>query len=87
MNVAALSLLSPSLERVYPGVSQRIRTTALFAGDARYRVLSPGFIRRILELRALTLPTGLAIAGDYTMAPTVEGAVRSGERAAALLNE
>jgi predicted NAD/FAD-dependent oxidoreductase len=31
------------------------------------------------------MPRGLALAGDYTMAPTVEGAVRSGERAAAQL--
>ena len=47
----------------------------------RYRDIEPGFIRRIQELDAVALPRGLAIAGDYMMAPTVAGAVRSGDRA------
>jgi predicted NAD/FAD-dependent oxidoreductase len=47
-----------------------------------YRSLDPGMMRRIRELDSIDTPDGLAIAGDYTTAPTVEGAVRSGERAA-----
>ena len=52
-----------------------------------YRAIAPGFVRRIAALRALELPAGLALAGDYTMSPTVEGAVRSGERAADRLTD
>ncbi len=81
----ALTYLGPSLERVYPGILARVRASAVYAGDMRYRSLTPGFVRRIQELRGMKLPDGLAIAGDYTMAPTVEGAARSGERAAAQL--
>jgi predicted NAD/FAD-dependent oxidoreductase len=29
-----------------------------------------------------SLPRGIALAGDYLVGPTVEGALRSGERAA-----
>jgi protoporphyrinogen oxidase len=83
---AALAFLGPSIERAIPGAVQRVAAAAVYAGDARYRSLAPGFIRRIQELRGTPMPHGLALAGDYTMAPTVEGAVRSGERAAASLH-
>lgn len=79
----ALAYFGPSLERIYPGLLPRVRGAAVYAGDARYRDMGPGFIHRIQEFRGLTMPQGLAIAGDYTHVPTVEGAVRSGERAAA----
>jgi hypothetical protein len=78
----ALSYLGPSLERVYPGVLQRVRAVEVYVADSGYRDMSPGFVRRIKELRGIAVPKGLAIAGDYTVVPTVEGAVRSGERAA-----
>ncbi len=84
MNAAdAMAFIAPSLESVYPGIMARVRASEVYAGDARYRSLAPGFVRRIQELRNVSMPKGLAVAGDYTMAPTVEGAVRSGERAAA----
>jgi oxygen-dependent protoporphyrinogen oxidase len=78
----ALSYLGPSLERVYPGVLQRVRAVEVYVADSGYRDMSPGFVRRIQELQGIAVPKGLAIAGDYTVVPTVEGAVRSGERAA-----
>lgn len=78
----ALAYLTPSLERVYPGILKRVRAAEVFGHDMRYRDMGPGFIRRIQEMRALTMPRGFALAGDYTMVPTVEGAVLSGERAA-----
>ena len=77
----ALAFIAPSLERAYPGIMKRVTGSAVF-NTMRYRDMEPGFIRRIQQLEDIALPPGLAIAGDYTMAPTVEGAVRSGERAA-----
>jgi protoporphyrinogen oxidase len=78
----AMAYLGPSLEQVFPGVLERVRASAVYSGDAQYRSLAPGLVRRIQQFRALDLPRGLGLAGDYTMAPTVEGAVRSGEAAA-----
>jgi oxygen-dependent protoporphyrinogen oxidase len=79
----ATDLLGPAVEAVFPGALRRVRAAHVAAWADGYRVIAPGFIRRITELRTLSLPSGLALAGDYTMSPTVEGAVRSGELAAA----
>jgi oxygen-dependent protoporphyrinogen oxidase len=77
----ARGFLTPALEQAYPGISRRITAYEVFR-DMEYRSLDPGMMRRIRELDSIDTPDGLAIAGDYTTAPTVEGAVRSGERAA-----
>jgi oxygen-dependent protoporphyrinogen oxidase len=45
----------------------------------------PGFIRHLQSFRDEWLPARVALAGDYMVAPTVEGAVVSGERAAGSL--
>ncbi|MEO5510193.1 MAG: FAD-dependent oxidoreductase [Longimicrobiales bacterium] len=84
-NEEALSFLAPSLEQVIPSLLKRVKASAVYSGDARYRSLAPGLVRRIQELREMQLPRGLSLAGDYTMAPTVEGAVCSGEAAARVL--
>jgi protoporphyrinogen oxidase len=82
----ALNFLKPSLERVFPGITQRISGVRVNAGDMQYRSMAPGFVRRIQQLQELKMPEGFALAGDYTTVPTVEGAVRSGERAAAMFS-
>jgi oxygen-dependent protoporphyrinogen oxidase len=81
-NEEALAFVRPALERVYPGIAKRITACVIFH-DMHYRGLDVGMMRRMRALDEVVLPEGLALAGDYTMAPTVEGAVRSGERAAA----
>jgi oxygen-dependent protoporphyrinogen oxidase len=48
-------------------------------GHTRFQ---PGHIRHVQQFREDWLPGRVAIAGDYLVAPTVEGAVVSGERAA-----
>ncbi len=43
---------------------------------------APGHFRRVAAFRQESLPSWLALAGDYLVTPTVEGAVRSGFTAA-----
>jgi protoporphyrinogen/coproporphyrinogen III oxidase len=77
-----LAAALPSLDVVLPGVRGQITEARLVRlGNATF-VPTPGHFRRIGELEA-QVPPRIALAGDYLVAPTVEGAVRSGLRAAA----
>jgi protoporphyrinogen/coproporphyrinogen III oxidase len=78
----ALETVLPTLDAVLPGVRADIVEARLVRlGDATF-VPAPGHFGRIHQLEMDTLPPRLALAGDYLVAPTVEGAVRSGLRAA-----
>jgi protoporphyrinogen/coproporphyrinogen III oxidase len=77
-----LDHLLPGVERALPGTRSavlRARTTRLNAG---YTIFYPGYLRHLQKFASRPLPANLALAGDYLCAPTVEGAVRSGEAAA-----
>jgi protoporphyrinogen/coproporphyrinogen III oxidase len=88
--VQELSGLTPEavVERLLPAVTRLLPRVADTVTRARVQVLPggstqmpPGALRRLREGPA-ELPRRLALAGDYLVAPTVEGAVRSGTRAA-----
>jgi protoporphyrinogen/coproporphyrinogen III oxidase len=77
-----LDRLLPGVERALPGTRSavlRARTTRLSAG---YTIFYPGYLHHLRKFSSLPLPANVALAGDYVCAPTVEGAVRSGEAAA-----
>lgn len=78
----ALAAVLPSIERVLPEVRGRIVRARVYrfpdAGVAFY----PGYLRHLAAFDADWLPSRVALAGDYLVAPTVEGAVRSGLGAA-----
>lgn len=78
----ALAAMLPSIENVLPEVAGRIARARVYrfpdAGVAFY----PGYLRHLAAFDADWLPSRLALAGDYLVAPTVEGAVRSGLAAA-----
>lgn len=78
----ALAAMLPSIENVLPEVAGRIARARVYrfpdAGVAFY----PGYLRYLAAFDADWLPSRLALAGDYLVAPTVEGAVRSGLAAA-----
>jgi protoporphyrinogen/coproporphyrinogen III oxidase len=71
-----------ALEKAVPGMGRRV----LHAGVHRFAdacvAFAPGHLRRIAQFDPALLPPRVALAGAYLVAPTVEGAVRSGERAA-----
>ncbi len=54
----------------------------LYREDAGHSLFPPGFEDRLKALRERALPSGVTLAGDWLVAPSVEGAVRSGIEAA-----
>jgi protoporphyrinogen/coproporphyrinogen III oxidase len=82
-----LDRLLPDVERILPGTRlaiSRARVTYFPEGNP---VFYPGYIRHLQRFRPELLPERTALAGDYLVAPTVEGAVRSGIQAADRLLE
>jgi protoporphyrinogen/coproporphyrinogen III oxidase len=74
-----------ALERALPGYGAAVTRARLARFPVGRTPVPPGGLRRLRAFRAEWLPPRLALAGDWLVAPTVEGAVRSGERAAARL--
>lgn len=72
----------PALERVLPGSADRVVARRLVPLPGAITVPGPGHYARLRALDRDALPRGVALAGDYLGAPTVEGAVRSGLAAA-----
>jgi oxygen-dependent protoporphyrinogen oxidase len=77
----AAALLA-SVEAAVRGVSRHVTAAHVQRFEDGYTVFSPGHLRRLRGFNEAWLPGGITLAGDYLVAPTVEGAVRSGERAA-----
>jgi oxygen-dependent protoporphyrinogen oxidase len=71
-----------AVERVLPGTRERITRAKLYRHQLGYPVFYPGYLKHLRRFPADSLPRGIALAGDYLVGPTVEGALRSGERAA-----
>jgi protoporphyrinogen/coproporphyrinogen III oxidase len=78
----ALEAALPVLDEVLPGIRSRVREARLVRLVGTTFVPRPGHFGWVEERVAGALPPRLALAGDYLVAPTVEGAVRSGLRAA-----
>jgi oxygen-dependent protoporphyrinogen oxidase len=72
----------PVLETILPGVSREIVEGRLVRLEDRVWLPEPGYFDALRRLRPQRLPDRLALAGDYLVSPTVEGAVRSGLAAA-----
>lgn len=71
-----------ALESVYPRLESRIRHARVYRFPQGYTLFDAGYLKHIVGLRDEWLPARTALAGDYMVAPTVEGAVVSGLRAA-----
>ena len=78
----AVNAMLPALEAAFPRVQSSITRARTYAFREGYTVFHPGYVRHLAAYREQWLPAQLALAGDYLSAPTVEGAVRSGLRAA-----
>jgi protoporphyrinogen/coproporphyrinogen III oxidase len=77
-----LDRLLPTVERIFPGVRSTIVQARATSFPAGYTIFYPGYVSHLKAFAALPMPKRLALAGDYLVAPTVEGAVRSGSAAA-----
>ena len=80
-----VAAMMPEIERLVPGTRGAVKHARVFRFDEGTPLAPPGFLvhraaGRALE-RSLTVP--IALAGDYLTMPLVEGAVASGELAAA----
>jgi oxygen-dependent protoporphyrinogen oxidase len=79
---AAVERMIAVVERVLPGTRKRITRAKLYRHPLGYPVFYPGYLKHLRRFPVDSLPRGIALAGDYLVGPTVEGALRSGERAA-----
>jgi len=79
---AVVDRIMPAFERALPKVRPTIRHARVIRHDRGYVQFYPGYVHHLANYRNLTRVAGLHLAGDYLRAPTVEGAVRSGVRAA-----
>ena len=75
----------PALDRVLSGASARIRGARLIRLPDQVTVPAPGLFDRSTGSAADPDSGRIAVAGDYRVGPTVEGAVRSGLAAATRL--
>ncbi len=78
----ALDAALPVLDAVLPGARHRITEARLVRLPGSTFIPTPGHFGRMARLDPASLPVGVALAGDYLVAPTVEGAIRSGFLAA-----
>jgi len=79
---AVLDQVLPSIEDVLPEIRGRITRARVYRFPDAGVEFYPGYLRHRAAFDADWLPSRLAVAGDYLVAPTVEGAVRSGLAAA-----
>lgn len=75
----------PGVDRALGGISERARVVKAYRHPEGHTRFPPGYIHHLRSFDERWLPERIALAGDYRVAPTVEGAVVSGERAAARL--
>jgi len=78
----ALEALLPAVEQAFPGLGRRVVRAKLCRFPRGGTVFYPGYLGHLQRFDPSWLGPRLALAGDYLVAPTVEGAVRSGLRAA-----
>jgi protoporphyrinogen/coproporphyrinogen III oxidase len=74
--------LMPALDLAFRGVSDHATVVKAYLHPEGHTQFVPGYVRHLLKFDEKWLPERLSVAGDYLVAPTVEGAVVSGERAA-----
>lgn len=73
-----------AVERIFPGMREQILRVKMYRHPYGYPVFYSGYLRHLRQFPESALPPGIALAGDYLVAPTIEGAIRSGLNAADL---
>jgi len=80
----AWAAVAPDLRQVFPWIEGAIRTVRVYRWEHAWTVMRPGSLAHLARARGgvLDAEPRIALAGDYLYAPTVEGAVTAGLRAA-----
>lgn len=78
---AAVKQMLDALEEVLPGTRSHIMRVKLYRHADAYPIFYPGYLKHLRKFPNEALPKNIKLAGDYLVAPTVEGALRSGARA------
>lgn len=78
---AAVQRMIAALERVVPGIRARISRVKLYRHRYAYPVFYAGYLKHLRAFAHVRMPENIRLAGDYLVAPTLEGALRSGLRA------
>ena len=71
-----------TLERAVSGIAKHVRSAHVYRFEQGYTIFRPGYLEHLSRFDPAWLPPNTALAGDFMLAPSVEGAVRSGEAAA-----
>jgi protoporphyrinogen oxidase len=79
---AAVTRMIDAVEQLMPGTRALIARAKLYRDSDGYPLFYPGYLKHLRAFPLSALPRRIMLAGDYLMSPTVEGAIRSGERAA-----
>ena len=79
---ASVERMIDAVEQVLPGIRKRVLRAKLYRHIAGYPIFYPGYLKHLRQFPNEALPARVQLAGDYLISPTVEGALRSGERAA-----
>lgn len=75
------------VRRVFPWIASHVTRAKVYRWEEGVPVFRPGYLQHLGRSRSGLGEGRVALAGDYLHAPTVEGAVLSGERAAGRLLE
>jgi oxygen-dependent protoporphyrinogen oxidase len=79
---AAVPRMIDAVEQLMPGTRALVTRAKLYRHLDGYPLFYPGYLKHLRDFPWGALPERIMLAGDYLMSPTVEGAIRSGERAA-----
>jgi protoporphyrinogen oxidase len=74
-----------AVEQIMPGTRSLISRAKLYRHEEGYPVFYPGYLTHLRTFPLTAQTHRVMLAGDYLVSPTVEGAIRSGGRAAVQL--
>ena len=78
---AGVERMISAVEALRPGTRELITHAKLYRHNDGYPIFYPGYLKHLRNFLPYAVPR-VMLAGDYLVSPTVEGALRSGERAA-----
>ncbi len=83
----AVDRMIDAVEQIMPGTKPLIRHAKLYRHPDGYPLFYPGYLPHLRAFPFSAQTRRIMLAGDYLVSPTVEGAMRSGARAAQQLSD
>ena len=78
----AVTRMIESVEQILPGTRSMVTRAKLYRHVDGYPLIYPGYLKHLRRFPLTAQTKRVMLAGDYLVAPTVEGAIRSGARSA-----